>query len=199
MDKGGHEDMVGSDGKKRKIHVKVNQKMIHDFLKIAKPNSTSKTETCGFLVGKKNDSTTTCFGIIIPKQTGTNHSCIESEIGTEQRGQLMIEHELFPIGWIHTHPHPHGLFLSSIDMHMQYAEQSANPDSVAIVVSYQNPDVPSIGVFQLTEKGMEEIEFCNATGGSTSTHHLHDSPNLYVKSALHSSPDLKYKVWDLRE
>jgi hypothetical protein len=61
-------------------------------------------ETCGILSAhlSANDSVFTVSTLIIPKQRGTSDTV--EMLSEEDMLTVHLERELYPLGWIHTHP-----------------------------------------------------------------------------------------------
>lgn len=163
------------------------------FLKIAAPNTKRNLETCGILCGKLNRNAFFITHLVIPPQEATSDTC--STTDEELLFEYVESHELFILGWIHTHP-SQSCFLSSIDLHTQNSYQIMLPEAVAIVCAPSTS--PSWGVFRLTDPpGMDSIKNCPKSG-----FHPHTEEDLY-KSAYpgHVSfkSQLSFHTKDLRE
>lgn len=162
------------------------------FLKIAAPNTKRNLETCGILCGKLNRNAFFITHLVIPPQEATSDTC--STTDEELLFEYVESHDLFILGWIHTHP-SQSCFLSSIDLHTQNSYQIMLPEAVAIVCAPSTS--PSWGVFRLTDPpGMDLVKKCSRSG-----FHPHEEENLY-KSAYpgHVSfkSQLSFHTKDLR-
>ena len=100
----------------RDVHVSVA--LMEEFLRFAASNTSRNIETCGILAGKLsgNDSVFTITTLIVPKQRGTTDTV--EMLNEEDILTVHLERELYPLGWIHTHP-SQTCFLSSVDVHTQ--------------------------------------------------------------------------------
>ena len=111
-------------------------KMPHDavtaFLEKAKHNSQANREMLGLLAGNQDEGKLSITHLIIPLQQGDAASC--ECLGEVQVARTFQDLGVIQIGWIHTHP-AHDTFLSSVDVHTQYALQRMVPGAVATVCS----------------------------------------------------------------
>ncbi|CAL8119138.1 unnamed protein product [Orchesella dallaii] len=168
-------------------HMVIPASLPEQFLRLPQANTWRSVETGGYLAGKIRGDQLFITDLIIPKQTGTANSfdaTSELEICA-----LVSKNDLLTMGWIHTHP-SQTAFLSSVDMHNHFGQQSSLPESIAIVCSVKYNET---GYFGLTQKGLEEIGNCKTAG-----FHPHDA-GLYA-SVQHFTLDatLPVKVHDLR-
>ncbi|KAK9449945.1 uncharacterized protein V1518DRAFT_426815 [Limtongia smithiae] len=165
------------------------------FLKLALSNTRRKLETCGILCGVLNRNAFFVTHLVLPEQESTSDTC--STTDEESLFEFLDSHELFTLGWIHTHP-TQTCFLSSVDVHTQNSYQLMLPEAVAIVCSPSHE--PSWGVFRLTDPpGIQAITNCRATA----TFHPHAESNLYTDAAMpagHASfrSGLPFAIEDLR-
>ncbi|ORY84420.1 hypothetical protein BCR37DRAFT_266623 [Protomyces lactucae-debilis] len=146
------------------------------FLSIAASNTSRNLETCGILSGIVKANAYFVTHLIIPAQESTSDTCHttdEVSLFTYQD-----EHDLFTLGWIHTHP-TQTCFMSSVDIHTHMSYQVMLPEAIAIVLSPSKQ--PDWGVFRLTDPpGMQAVKNCRQTG----LFHPHDETNIYT-DALH--------------
>jgi hypothetical protein len=86
----------------RDVHVSVS--LMEEFLSYARKNTSRGVETCGILAGRllAGDSTFAITTLIIPKQSGTTDTV--QALNEEEIFEAQFERELYPLGWIHTHP-----------------------------------------------------------------------------------------------
>jgi STAM-binding protein len=147
------------------------------FQSLAEPNTAIDTETCGFLTGKVDGNNYKITHMIIPKQSGTANTCATTH--EEEMLEYMEENHLITLGSIHTHP-SQKVFLSAIDLHMQFSLQVMLPEAISIVVSPRH--IPGSGIFSLTrDHGMNVIKNCRETG-----FHPHPNPKglpIYAKAS----------------
>ena len=161
-----------------------------EFLRIAQNNTSRNIETCGILAGKLQQSVFVISHCIIPKQSGCSDTCT-----TEQEGELfdiIDKLDLITLGWIHTHP-SQTAFLSSVDMHSQYAYQIMIPEAIAIVCA---PKYNDVATFFLTPNyGIKVIGDCREGG-----FHLHPPTPALFEKCDHVSIDsnMKINIVDIR-
>ncbi|KAJ8490843.1 hypothetical protein OPV22_012564 [Ensete ventricosum] len=184
--------------------VHISTVLFKSFMELAKSNTVRNLETCGVLAGSLKNRKFYVTALIIPKQEATSNSCQtinEEEIFDYQDKQL-----LFPLGWIHTHP-TQSCFMSSIDLHTQYAYQILLPEAIAIVMAPKDGSRQvsvvaggrKYGIFRLTNPGgMSVIRQCRQHG-----FHPHQQPSdggrIYDHcSNVYMNPKLKFYVVDLR-
>ena len=82
------------------------------------------------------------MGMYIPKQTGASDSATPVHAWLER-------HQFLPWGWIHTHPQ-HSAFMSSVDLHSQFALQVSVRSSLALVLSYLDNEEGDLKTYRLT-------------------------------------------------
>lgn len=163
------------------------------FLQIALPNTNNNLETCGMLCGKLQHNAFFITHLAIPHQESTSDTCNTTH--EELLFSYLDEHDLFILGWIHTHP-TQSCFLSSVDLHTQNSYQIMLPESIAIVCAPRHE--PAWGVFRLTDpSGINLIKSCGKTG-----FHPHPEPNLYRSAHkpghILIRDDIPFTVEDLR-
>nr|XP_045008384.1 STAM-binding protein isoform X3 [Jaculus jaculus] len=159
-----------------------------EFLQIASANTACGIETCGVLCGNLVKNVFTISHVIIPRQkAGPDYCYTENE---EELFFMQDEFGLLTLGWIHTHP-TQTAFLSSIDLHTHYSYQVILPESIAIVCS---PQFHETGVFQLTDRGLQEISNCRQKGFHP---HSQESP-LFCDCRHVSLKDTVITITDLR-
>uniref|UniRef100_A0A915PBP6 MPN domain-containing protein n=1 Tax=Setaria digitata TaxID=48799 RepID=A0A915PBP6_9BILA len=140
--------------------------LIESFVRLAQVNTSRNVETCGVLCGSLiSGGVCHITHAVIPKQTGAADSC--DTYNEEEVFAYQDVNNLITLGWIHTHP-TQTAFLSSVDLHTHYSYQLMLSEAVAIVVASKFNEV---GIFRLSERGMEEIARCRETG-----FHLHEDP-----------------------
>uniref|UniRef100_A0A7I4FQ00 MPN domain-containing protein n=1 Tax=Physcomitrium patens TaxID=3218 RepID=A0A7I4FQ00_PHYPA len=106
-----------SKGPKR-LHI--STKMLNEFMRLSKANTTRNLETCGVLAGSLKKGVFYVCTLIVPKQEATSDSC--QTINEEEIFDAQDKRSLFQLGWIHTHP-TQSCFMSSIDLHTHYSYQ----------------------------------------------------------------------------
>ncbi|WVZ78038.1 hypothetical protein U9M48_025813 [Paspalum notatum var. saurae] len=147
------------------LHVPVA--LMDCFLRVAEANTAMNLETCGILAGTMKRTTFYVTTLIIPKQKSTSDSC--QATNEEEIFEVQDKGSLLSLGWIHTHP-TQTCFLSSIDLHNQYAYQVMLQEAIAIVMA--PTDTRKQGIFHLTDPcGIGVIHDCDATG-----FHPHEEP-----------------------
>ncbi|KAK9471206.1 uncharacterized protein V1510DRAFT_449108 [Dipodascopsis tothii] len=165
------------------------------FLDLAAPNTARKLETCGILCGKLNRNAFFVTSLVIPDQDSTSDTCATKN--EEALFEYLDQHDLFTLGWIHTHP-TQTCFLSSVDLHTQNSYQLMLPESIAVVCAPRHE--PSWGVFRLTDPpGIGVVSDCRAPG----LFHPHPEKNIYTQAGRPSGhvsirDGLPYKIVDLR-
>ena len=132
------------------------------FQHIASSNTVKGIETCGVLLGYKQEESILITSIVVPKQTGTSDTCEALPGAEEQILSYALTNELLCVGWIHTHP-TQSCFLSSIDLHTTLPYQQMLPDAVAIVIAPTDATLP-VGVFRLSRAGLGAIKNCSRRG-----------------------------------
>ncbi|CAL8119637.1 unnamed protein product [Orchesella dallaii] len=119
-------------------HMVIPASLPAQFLLLAQANTERNVETGGFLVGKIRGDQLFITHLIIPKQTGTSDSFVTTnEFETFGLNLSQFKNDLLTMGWIHTHP-SQTAFLSSVDMHNHFLQQSSLPESIAIVCSVKD-------------------------------------------------------------
>eukprot|EP00794_Sanderia_malayensis_P016941 gene16942-18648_t len=172
----------------RRIYIP--DELISKFLSIASSNTRMNLETCGILTGRLARNLFHITHLVIPKQTATSDSCTTSN--EEEMFDVQDKHDLVTLGWIHTHPSQTS-FLSSVDLHTQYAYQMLMPEAIAIVCS---PKFNQVGVYRLTTHyGMSFIGSCSKPG-----FHPHPKEPPLFEDTEHAQRDvnMKVEVIDLR-
>ena len=158
--------------------IELPQNTVQRFLERASKNTRNNLETCALLCGKITRDSLSITHLILPKQEATSDTCqtlSETTLFTTQQSL-----DIYTFGWIHTHP-SQSCFLSSIDLHTHYSYQKLIPEAIAIVCS---PSIPEVGVFRLTEIGMEIVGGCTKRG-----FHQHEN-NL----AIYERVEVRYSV-----
>ncbi|KXZ49487.1 hypothetical protein GPECTOR_21g713 [Gonium pectorale] len=185
----------------RDVHVSVA--LMEEFLAYARANTSRGIESCGILAGKllAGDSTFAITTLIIPKQQGTSDTV--QALNEEEIFEAQFEREIYPLGWIHTHP-TQTCFLSSVDVHTQArggggcGYQTMLDEAVAIVMAPSDRS-KRCGIFRLsTPGGLKLVQKCPQRG-----FHTHPPPDtgqeLYeLCGHVFLNPRTKHEVLDLR-
>lgn len=179
----------------RDVHVSVA--LMEEFMRYALSNTSRGIETCGILAGRlsANDSVFTITTLIVPKQSGTTDTV--QALNEEEIFDAQFSRELYPLGWIHTHP-SQTCFLSSIDIHTQCGYQTMLDEAVAIVMA-PTDSTKRCGIFRLsTPGGLSLIQKCPSRG-----FHAHPptdtGQDIYELSGhVYLNPRVKHDVIDLR-
>lgn len=170
--------------------------LLREFMRLARRNTTRGIETCAVLAGKISQGAFFVTLLVVPKQEGTANSC--NTLNEEEIFEVQDKHELFSLGWIHTHP-TQTCFMSSIDVHTHCAYQTMLPEAIAVVMAPTDPR-RKCGVFQLTSPngGLQAVQRCAQRG-------FHAHPPLrngkpYYDDASHVMLDerCKFACMDLR-
>ena len=174
--------------------ITIDQELIYRFLELVFNDTDKEIESCGLLAGKLNTDTNSFYisHLLLPKQSGTQNTCHSTN--DEETGNYQIENGLQPLGWIHTHP-VQDCFLSSVDLHMQYAHQMILPEAISIVCAPRKE--PNLGIFNLSQEGYQIIKECR----QGISFHPHLESNIY-QVARHVTVNIgtpKYKVIDFRD
>lgn len=158
-----------------------------EFLRIAQANTSRNIETCGILAGKLQQSVFVISHCIVPKQSGCSDTCT-----TEKEGELfdiIDKLDLITLGWIHTHP-SQTAFLSSVDMHSQYAYQIMIPEAIAIVCA---PKYNDVATFFLTPNfGVKSIGDCREGG-----FHMHPTNPALFEVISQFNDDFKFNFLNI--
>jgi STAM-binding protein len=110
---------------------------------------------------------------------------------------IQNERELYPVGWIHTHP-SQGCFMSSVDLHTHYSYQVMVPEAFAIVVAPTDSS-KSYGIFKLTDPGgMEVLRGCSETGFHPHKEPEDGNPVYEHCSNVYKNSNLRFEIFDLR-
>lgn len=177
----------------QQLHVPV--KMLDDFLRLARENTSKNLETCGVLAGSLKNRVFHITTLIIPKQESTSDSC--QTLNEEEIFEVQDKRSLFPLGWIHTHP-SQTCFMSSVDLHTHYSYQIMLPEAIAIVMAPTDTSSPH-GIFHLSDPGgVGIIRNCQQRG-----FHPHEEPSdgspIYEHcSHVYMNGNLRFDVVDLR-
>ncbi|EFJ42269.1 hypothetical protein VOLCADRAFT_67197 [Volvox carteri f. nagariensis] len=179
----------------RDVHVSVA--LMEEFLAYARSNTSRGIESCGILAGRllAGDSTFAITTLIIPKQEGTTDTV--TALNEEEVFEAQFSRELYPLGWIHTHP-TQTCFLSSVDVHTQCGYQTMLDEAVAIVMAPSDVS-KKCGIFRLsTPGGLGLVQKCPQRG-----FHVHPPTDtgqeLYeLCSHVFLNPRTHHEVLDLR-
>lgn len=179
----------------RDVHVSVA--LMEEFLHYARANTGKGIESCGILAGKllADDSIFAITTLIIPKQQGTTDTV--QALNEEEIFEAQFERELYPLGWIHTHP-TQTCFLSSVDVHTQCGYQTMLDEAVAIVMAPTDRS-KKCGIFRLsTPGGLTLVQKCPLRGFHT--HPPTDTgQELYeLCGHVYLNSRTKHEVLDLR-
>uniref|UniRef100_A0A6S8I4E8 MPN domain-containing protein n=1 Tax=Dunaliella tertiolecta TaxID=3047 RepID=A0A6S8I4E8_DUNTE len=179
----------------RDVHVSIA--LMEEFLAYARSNTAKGIESCGILAGQlsANDSLFTITTLIIPKQEGTTDTV--TALNEEEVFDVQFSRELYPLGWIHTHP-TQTCFLSSVDVHTHCGYQTMLEEAIAIVMA-PNDRSKRCGLFRLsTPGGLQLVQRCTKRG-------FHPHPPTETKQDLYElcghvylNPQTKHEVIDLR-
>lgn len=165
-----------SEPKKR---VFVNVDLVDEFVRLADDATRRNKETMGIIAGKLNQSNEyVVTHLIVPHQTGTHDSC--ETLDYEELTKEMLSEDLTQLGWIHVHPR-FEVFLSSVDMHTQLVPQQQLSEYFAIVWSPIGN--PSLGVFNLTDLGLDVLSKCDLGNGF----HEHNTDGYLFEDSSHVS------------
>ncbi|KJH52836.1 Mov34/MPN/PAD-1 family protein [Dictyocaulus viviparus] len=146
--------------------------LIEKFLICAEDNTMRNIETCGTLCGCVIGCEFLVSHVILPRQKGASDGCFAE--GEEEVFAYQNKHDLITLGWIHTHP-SQTAFLSSVDLHTQFAYQMMLNEAIAIVCA---PSYNQVGTFVLSSYGMSVVECCTKSG-----FHLHpDAEKLFLEA-----------------
>ena len=163
------------------------------FQRVADSNTKRGIETCGVLLGYKQEQGILLTTIVVPKQTGSRDTCEALPGAEEQILTYALTNDLVCVGWIHTHP-TQSCFLSSVDLHTTLAYQQMLPEAVAIVVAPTDSTLP-IGIFRLSTVGLQVIKNCPRRG-----FHSHDveTPLTSIVTDANWDTTIRVNLVDLR-
>ncbi|KAH7842266.1 hypothetical protein Vadar_003355 [Vaccinium darrowii] len=187
------QDGMPSSNSYQHLHIPV--KMMEDFLRLARENTTKNLETCGVLAGSLKNRMFHITTLIIPKQESTSDSC--QTLNEEEIFEVQDKRSLFQLGWIHTHP-SQTCFMSSVDLHTHYSYQIMLPEAIAIVMAPTDTSSPH-GIFHLSDpSGVSVLRNCQQRG-----FHPHEEPEdgspIYEHcSHVYMNEKLNFDVLDLR-
>lgn len=190
-----HKSIASTEGNKPLKTVFLPSTLPLQFLSISSSNSRSNLETCGILCGSLSLNAFFITTLLIPSQESTPNTC--QTLHEEDIFEYVDSHNLFVLGWIHTHP-TQSCFLSSVDLHTQNSYQIMLPEALAIVCAVKHG---VMGQFRLTDPpGIGVITRCQRSG-----FHPHEEKNLYrhCESKLGGhvvvKDGLPFEVVDLRK
>ncbi|XP_031128652.1 AMSH-like ubiquitin thioesterase 3 [Ipomoea triloba] len=185
----------GMTGSNAYQHLHIPVRMMEDFLRLAKANTTKNLETCGVLAGSLKNRVFHITTLIIPKQESTSDSC--QTLNEEEIFEVQDKLSLFPLGWIHTHP-SQTCFMSSVDLHTHYSYQIMLPEAIAIVMAPTDESSPH-GIFHLSDPGgVSVIRNCQQRGFHPHEEAEDGSPIYEHCSHVYMNANLKFDVVDLR-
>jgi STAM-binding protein len=108
----------------------ISPNLRHQFLDIARPNTSRGLETCGILCGTLISNAFFISKLVIPEQVSTSDTC--DTVNETELFDYCDSQDLMTLGWIHTHP-TQSCFLSSRDLHTHGGYQVQMAESIAIV------------------------------------------------------------------
>lgn len=191
----GEAQALDGDLSKGPKHLHISTKMMDEFMRMAKANTSRNLETCGVLAGSLKKGIFYVCTLIIPKQESTSDSC--QTVNEEEIFDCQDKRGLFQLGWIHTHP-SQSCFMSSIDLHTHYSYQIMLPEAIAIVMA-PTDNSRTYGIFRLSDPGgVKTIQQCQRRG-----FHPHEDPPgggpIYEHcNHVYMNPKLQFDVLDLR-
>ncbi|KAF6156994.1 hypothetical protein GIB67_039755 [Kingdonia uniflora] len=177
-------------------HLHIPIKMMEDFLRLARANTTKNLETCGVLAGSLLEffTITKDEGRISGLDLGKAECQTMNE---EEIFDVQDKLSLFPLGWIHTHP-SQTCFMSSVDLHTHYSYQIMLPEAVAIVMAPTDTSSPH-GIFHLSDPGgVSVIRNCEQRGFHPHEEPVDGNPIYEHCSHVYMNPSLNFDVIDLR-
>ncbi|XP_068643619.1 AMSH-like ubiquitin thioesterase 2 isoform X2 [Aristolochia californica] len=184
-----------SSATKAMLDVHISARLMEDFLELARENTDKDLETCGVLGANLRNGTFYVTTLIIPKQESTSNSC--QTLNEEEIYAIQDEQNLFPVGWIHTHP-SQTCFMSSIDLHTHYSYQVMLPEAVAIVMAPTDTTRTS-GIFRLTDPtGISTLKECQERGFHPHREPADGSPIYEECSDVYMNSNLRFEIIDLR-
>ncbi|XP_050218586.1 AMSH-like ubiquitin thioesterase 3 [Mercurialis annua] len=176
-------------------HLHVPVKLMENFLRLAHANTQKNLETCGILAGSLKNRVFEITALIIPKQESTSDSCQTSH--EEEIFEVQDKKNLFPLGWIHTHP-SQTCFMSSVDLHTHYSYQIMIAESIAIVMAPTDTSSPH-GIFHLSDPGgVKVIRNCQERGFHPHEEPLDGTPIYEHCSHVYMNSKVDFEVIDLR-
>ncbi|KAM7463129.1 hypothetical protein LguiA_031250 [Lonicera macranthoides] len=176
-------------------HLHIPVKMMEDFLRLARENTSKNLETCGVLAGSLKNRMFHITTLIIPKQESTSDSC--QTLNEEEIFEIQDKSSLFQLGWIHTHP-SQTCFMSSVDLHTHYSYQVMLPEAIAIVMAPTDTSSPH-GIFHLSDpSGVSIIRNCQERGFHPHEESEDGNPIYEHCSHVFMNPNMKFDVIDLR-
>lgn len=179
----------------RDVHVSIA--LMNDFLAIAAANTRRGIETCAILAGRlvAGDSLFAVTTLIVPKQEGTTDTV--AALCEEEIYEAQSERELYPLGWIHTHP-TQTCFLSSVDVHTQCGYQTMLDEAVAVVMA--PTDARSrCGIFRLsTPGGLGLVQRCPQRGFHAHPQTPTAQPLYELCGHVYVNAAVRHEVIDLR-
>ncbi|KAG2267863.1 hypothetical protein Bca52824_062418 [Brassica carinata] len=190
-------DKVHGESSQPKIlrDVHISERLMEDFTELARENTENDLETCGTLAAFLERGVFYVTTLIIPKQESTANSC--QAMNEVDVFSIQNERELYPVGWIHTHP-SQACFMSSVDLHTHYSYQVMVPEAFAIVVAPTDSS-RSYGIFKLTDPGgMEILRDCSETGFHPHKEPEDGNPVYEHCSNVYKNSNLRFEIFDLR-
>ncbi|KAI8476111.1 MAG: JAB1/Mov34/MPN/PAD-1 ubiquitin protease-domain-containing protein [Monoraphidium minutum] len=179
----------------RDVHISVA--LMNDFLHYAATNTRRGIESCGILAGSLSagDSVFRVTTLIIPKQEGTSDTV--AALNEEEIFEAQFSRELYPLGWIHTHP-TQTCFLSSVDVHTQCGYQTMLDEAVAVVMAPTDRR-NKCGIFRLTTPGgLGLVQKCPLRGFHTHPDTETGQEVYELCGHVYLNPRTKHEVLDLR-
>jgi STAM-binding protein len=156
----------------------VDDELLTHFMQLVQANTAKGIETCGILTGKletreNDDGVFNVTHLILPRQKGTQNTC--EMVDEDTLLDYQMKNDLMTLGWIHTHP-TQSCFMSSVDLHTHLGYQLMLPEAVAIVMAPSDIRT-KVGVFMLSEVGLEVIKHCKQK-----SFHVHSLPDKDIYS-----------------
>lgn len=170
---------------------------MNDFLALAAANTRRGIETCAILAGRlvADDSLFAVTTLIVPKQEGTSDTV--SALCEEEIYEAQSARDLYPLGWIHTHP-TQTCFLSSVDVHTQCGYQTMLDEAVAVVMA-PTDSRSRCGIFRLsTPGGLGLVQRCPQRGFHSHPPTATAQPVYELCGHVYVNASVRHEVIDLR-
>jgi STAM-binding protein len=170
---------------------------MNDFLALAAQNTRRGVETCAILAGRlvAGDSLFAVSALLVPKQRGTSDTV--AALCEEEIYEAQSSRELYPLGWIHTHP-TQTCFLSSVDVHTQCGYQTMLDEAVAVVMAPTDPR-SRCGIFRLsTPGGLGLVQRCPQRGFHAHPPTATAQPVYELCGHVYVNAAVRHEVIDLR-
>ncbi len=129
--------------------------LVDKFAEAARANTLQQMETGAYLFGPPDGGTIAT--VVIPQQRVTHSTWQQTEAGVAEVLEYAERSGLEQRAWIHIHPKPYSLFLSSTDLRTQFGiEETSRLPSFALVLSYST-DRERHALYRLSALGKEVI------------------------------------------